>query len=206
MRQVYDTALQGWVRPRTVLAAGNSPPYPTAMSRRLLLILASILVGMLWASGGCPRSEPKHRGHVERTGAISGIQEQASAPEAYVVVLRGTVIRKPWTKTGESWNAGGSHYYVLDVGDAVISQRSAREGVILRPSDRVAFGDFERFRDQRVAVKGRFVEGKPWTPSEGTVEQHPVSGTHPVTGEVVPLLRGSGFQVFEITRLDEEAP
>ena len=177
------------------------------MSRRFLLVLESIVVGVPWAYVGCSRSEKKSLAHPERPVTVSESEEQVSEPEADIVVLEGTVIRKGWTKTGESWNAGGSHYYVLDVGGAVISHPSAREGVTLRPSDGVPFGVFQRFKDHRVAVEGRFVEGKPWTPREvDRYMQHPVLPTHPVTGEVIPLRRGSGFQVFEITRLDEEGP
>lgn len=176
------------------------------MSRRLLLVLESILVGVPWAPVGCSRSEKKSSVHPERPITVSETEEQVSEPETDTIVLEGTVIQKSWTKTGESWNAGGSHYYVLDVGGAVIPHRSAREGVILRTSDRVLFGVFERYKDHRVAVEGRFVEGKPRPPRERGVEQHPLPVTNPVTGEVISLVRGSGFQVFEITRLDKEAP
>ena len=173
------------------------------MPRKLLLVLESILVGMPWVSAGCSQKSPEHKG---RPITVSEIRKQGSEPEADTVVLEGTLIRKGWSKTGESWNAGGSHYYVLDVGSAVISHRNAKEGVILRPSDSVPFDDFERFKDHRVAVVGRFVEGKPWTPGGVEVEQHPMPVTTPVAGEIIPVRRGSGFQVFEIIRLDEKAP
>ncbi len=173
------------------------------MPRRLLLVLESILVGLPWASVGCSQKSPAHPG---RPITVSELGELVSEAEADNVVLEGTLIRKGWSKTGESWNAGGSHYYVLDVGGAIISHRSAKEGVILRPSGSVPFSVFERSKGHLVAVEGRFVEGKPWTPRGREVEQHPVPVTHPVTGEVIPLRRGSGFQVFEITRIDEEAP
>lgn len=170
------------------------------MSRRFLLVLELVLVGVPWASVGCSRSEVQSSARPERPATVSETEEQVSKPATDTIVLEGTVIRKSWTKSGESWNAGGSRYYVLDVGVAVISHRSAREGVILRQSDSVPFDVFERFKGHRVAVEGRFVEGKPWMPRGEGVEQHPV------TSELIPLIRGSGFEVFEITRLDEEAP
>ena len=173
------------------------------MPRRLLLVLQLILVGMSWVSVGCSQKSPAHSPR-PITASITNVP--VSEAEANTVVLEGTLIRKGWSKTGESWNAGGSHYYVLDVGSAVISSRNAKEGVILRPSDRVPFDDFERFKDHHVAVVGRFVEGKPWTPGGEEVEQHPMPVTPPVAGDVIPLRRGSGFQVFEITRFDEEVP
>lgn len=170
------------------------------MSPRLLLVVETILVGVPWAFVGCSHSDRKSPAHAVRPITVS------ETPEADTVVLNGTVIRKGWTKTGESWNAGGSHYYVLDVGEAVITRRSAKEGVILRPSDNVPFDGFERFKDHHVAVVGRFVKGKPWTPGREGVEQQPMPVTPPVTGDVIPLRRGSGFQVQKITRLEKGAP
>ena len=112
-------------------------------------------------------------------------------------VLHGTVIRKGWTKTGESWNAGGSEYYVLDVGEAQIDQKTAKEGVILRPTDAVPFQVFEKLKGRRVAVRGRFVEGVPFVPPVDSMDQYPVR-----LDPTVPILRGSGFEVYEIDPLD----
>jgi hypothetical protein len=103
----------------------------------------------------------------------------------------------------ESWNAGGSHYYVLDVGGMAIPHRSARERVILRPFEGVPLSVFDQYNSQRVAVEGRFVEGGLWTPTVSSMEQHPVPPLNPVTGEVSPIRRGSGFQVLRISPLDE---
>ncbi len=116
--------------------------------------------------------------------------------QAGVVALHGTVIRKEWTKTGESWNAGGSEYYVLDVGDAPIQRRSAREGVILRPSGSLPFSEFAAYTDQQVVVTGRFVSGKQYNSPPGIIEQQPVGydGQAPI--------RGSGFQVHSIDVTD----
>ena len=55
--------------------------------------------------------------------------------------LSGTVILKPWTKSSESWNAGGGSYYVLDVGEAKIMEFSAKEGVIIRFDEGVSSED-----------------------------------------------------------------
>ena len=83
------------------------------MLRRLLLVLGSILLGVPWASLACAQSEEKSLAHAERAISIPQSDAQVARAEADTVVLEGTVIRKPWTKTGESWNAGGSHYFVL---------------------------------------------------------------------------------------------
>lgn len=147
---------------------------------------------LVFSLGGCPdeRRETSRRHQVvEGSNARSAVDEA----DGDLVVLRGTVIRKPWAKTYESWNAGGSEYYVLDVGDTDIRQRSAKEGVILRPSEEVPFPEFEKYRDQRVRVKGRFVEARSYEPAPGSPEQYPVD---PTTGRPEP--RGSGFQVYEL--------
>lgn len=176
------------------------------MPKQLLLVLESILVGVVCISNGCSRSVEKSPTNTTPSIPLTQTEELKSEPKLETVLLEGTLIRKGWRKTGESWNAGGSHYYVLDVGGEVISHRSSKEGVILRPSKQVAFNIFEQFKERRVAVKGKFVEGKPWTPKEGTMQQHPVLDVDPTTGKVIPILRGSGFQVFEIIQLDDEAP
>ena len=46
--------------------------------------------------------------------------------------ISGSIILKPWSKTQESWIAGGGEYFVLDVGGADIVEYSANEGVIIR--------------------------------------------------------------------------
>jgi hypothetical protein len=104
--------------------------------------------------------------------------------------LRGKVIRKPWSKTYESWNAGGSDYYVLAVDASAVpaAKRSAKEGVILRASGAAGVEAFKKHKDRLVVAVGRFVEGKPYKPPAGSTEQRPSGWT----------LRGSGFQVLDI--------
>jgi len=132
---------------------------------------------------------------------------ESTVPDG-AVVLNGTVIRKPWRKTYESWNAGGSEYYVLDVGDVAIEHRSAKEGVILRPSDDIPFTDFAKYKDRQVVVRGEYVESKPWTPPPGYDDQYPTERVLPENyspddplpeeREYRPAPRGSGFRVFSI--------
>ena len=134
--------------------------------------------------------------------------------------LTGKVIKKPWVKSFESWNAGGSEYYVLDVGDQTVpgqasngqssatsshipqEQRSAREGVILRPSEAITFEDFRKYVGKRVIVTGSYLPGKPYKPTPGKIEQMPIS-MDPMTGETVYPIRGSGFRVDKITIIED---
>ncbi len=146
------------------------------------LPLGLILVGGITGSWS-PKIEAKEMDTAQK--------KQASNTNCSEATLTGTVIRKPWAKTAESWAAGGSEYYVLDVGDAEVEERSAREGVILRPSDSVAFDSFEEYIDQRVEVIGEYVEAQPYIP-ESSLESYPTG----MNGQ--PLPRGEGFKVCEI--------
>ena len=100
----------------------------------------------------------------------------------------------------ESWNAGGSEYYVLKVEDGVLpsGRRTAKEGVILRPSKAIPLDHLARFVGQTVTCQGQFVDGKPYIPPKGSVEQMPSSAPNPFTGKVDHPIRGSGFKVYVI--------
>ncbi len=100
--------------------------------------------------------------------------------------LSGTVILKPWSKSSESWNAGGGSYYVLDVGDAKIMEFSAKEGVIIRFGEGVSPKDFEELIEKRVQLTGHYV------PKEAVTEPR---GQYPVGIGGKPAPRGSGFKV-----------
>lgn len=120
---------------------------------------------------------------------------QISAPRS-LVSLTGTVIEKPWSKTAESWIAGGGNYYVLDIGELEIEKRSAQEGVILRASEAIAFESFAEYVGKKVEIKGEYVESKPYQP-KSAYESYPMG----MDGR--PLPRGAGFKVDEIRILDE---
>lgn len=100
--------------------------------------------------------------------------------------LSGTVILKPWSKSAESWNAGGGSYYVLDVGDAKIMEFSAKEGVIIRFGEGVNAEEFEDLIGKRVDLTGHYV------PKEAVTEPR---GQYPVGIDGNPAPRGSGFKV-----------
>ncbi|MGD1805732.1 hypothetical protein ACP6PL_09880 [Dapis sp. BLCC M126] len=114
----------------------------------------------------------------------------------YLISLTGKVIQKPWSKTTESWIAGDSNYYVLDVGDLEIEKRSAQEGVILRASEAITFENFPEYVGETVEIKGEYVNSKPYQP-KSAYESYPMG----MDGR--PLPRGAGFKVYEIRVLDE---
>lgn len=160
--------------------------YDTAMryrtSKATMLALAVALAGGSCASrSGEQTPDPSDKRSVS-TG------DSGSAAD---VVLRGTVLKKPWSKSLESWNAGGSEYYVLDVGDAHIAHRSAAEGVTLKPTEAVSENTLASMVGEQVEVAGTYVEARPYQPSEPT-EQYPTD----MDGK--PLPRGAGFAVTSI--------
>jgi hypothetical protein len=100
--------------------------------------------------------------------------------------LSGTVILKPWSKSSESWNAGGGSYYVLNVGETKIMEFSAKEGVIIRFGEGVTPKDFEGLIGKRVELTGHYV------PKKAVKEAR---GQYPVGIDRKPIPRGSGFKV-----------
>lgn len=106
--------------------------------------------------------------------------------------LSGKIIKKPWSKSGESWRAGGSEYYVLDVGGAEVEDRTAEEGVILRASDSVSMEEIAAAVDSEVEVNGVYVPDTPYEPQDPG-EQYPMG----MDGKPVP--RGGGFRVLTLT-------
>ena len=107
-------------------------------------------------------------------------------PYEKIYNLSGTVILKPWSKSAESWNAGGGSYYVLDVGDAKIMEFSAKEGVIIRFGEGANAEEFEDLIGKRVDLTGHYV------PKEAVTEPR---GQYPVGIDGKPAPRGSGFKV-----------
>lgn len=132
--------------------------------------------------------------------AVGCHEERPRPASASLEVLTGVVIRKEWSKSYESWNAGGSEYYVLEIEnpESLPSKRMARQVVVLRPSASVPFERFADVVGKRIRCRGVFVPGAPYTPSKDSVEQMPSPVTDPMTGKAAYPIRGSGFQVHSI--------
>ena len=108
--------------------------------------------------------------------------------------LQGIVIHKPWTKSLESWQAGGSDYFVLDTGDNPVKVKTAEEGVILKPTEEVTEDILSNYKGQSVIVTGEYKEHQPVTPDP--MSQYPTD----FNGD--PLPRGGGFAVFTIEAME----
>jgi len=159
---------------------------------RISRLPASVLAIVVLSSGGVPAlgcGSPRAPAPV----APAPPSAPPSAPELGRT-LTGTVLQKPWSKSTESWNAGGSEYYVLDVGGATVEERSAAEGVTLLPSDQVPATALATLVGKRVEIHGEYVQAQPYVPSSNT-EQYPQGG------DGQPLPRGAGFRVHAVVEL-----
>lgn len=168
--------------------------YMTRKIRLTGLAIAFLFFGGLLGCSNPVTGETKN-GQNNNESAEVNMQQTTPQIKGEQVTLTGVVIRKPWNKSYESWNAGGGDYFVLDVGDTEIAERSAEEGVILRGSDAVDWESFADYEGQRVQVEGYFIEAEPYVP-QSPMEQYPMG----MDGK--PLPRGSGFQVDAIQILN----
>ena len=80
-------------------------------------------------------------------------------------------------------------------------KRTAKGSVILRESKALPFERFTNFVGQSVICKGEFVTGKPYIPPADSAEQVP-SPVPSFLGKSEPPLRGGGFKVYAITRIE----
>lgn len=115
------------------------------------------------------------------SGAPSDAPSDVGAPSAAEpgdTVLIGTLVHKRWSKTMESWDAGGSDYFVLETGDetVVLQLTGPVTGEALLPLD-----------GKKVELQGRMVEGK--------VPEMPPHSQYPMDMNGGPLPTGAGFRV-----------
>jgi len=130
--------------------------------------------------------------------ALTMAAGSCTAPKAQsnrsLVSFDGTVVKKGWTKSFESWDAGGSEYYVLEADESSIVAEGMSRKLILRPSNSVSFEEFGRFVGRRVQVAGEILEPQPYVPRD-PAEPYPSD----LDGR--PRNRGSGLRVHEIRLL-----
>ena len=161
------------------------------LNRRILKLRrynAFFVFGLMVACGGSRSAAPS-----------ASVSPESSEPAPGAVPLGakelvGTVIKKPWTKSAESWNAGGSDYFVLDVGDAPVEKRTAAEGVLLIPAGDIRFEGLEAWVGKRVMVRGDYVEGRP--------PKIPERSQFPTGPDGEPAPQGAGFEVLMIDAAD----
>ena len=153
----------------------------------------ALAIALLTGGGACSQTPVEE---VEtRSPSTETIQPTTTKLTSEMVKLTGILIHKQWSHSVESWMAGGSDYYVLDVGDVEIEDRSAREGAILRVSDAVTEEIFAAHVGQNVEVWGEYVAAEPYVP-QSPMESYPMD----MNGN--PLPRGAGFKVYEIQAIE----
>ena len=164
--------------------------------KKLVLLFAALLVA------GCGE---KSSSEGSESASESSTPSNESADALSLKSLTGVVIRKGWTKSRESWEAGGSEYYVLKIEDFALpsEKQTAKGSVILRESKAFPFERFTNFVGQSVTCKGELVAGKPYIPFDPR-EQVPSRVANPRGEPDPPPLRGGGFKVYAITRIEDK--
>lgn len=87
----------------------------------------------------------------------------------------GTLVQKPWTKTGQSYCAQGSEYWVL--------QTNPNKEWVLEGTEEQKKA-WKQYANRQVRIKGK-IETKTIRPNLNLMEQRPVT-QNPMTGEDEP--------------------
>lgn len=123
--------------------------------------------------------------------------QAATTDNAGTTIICGRVLSKPWSKTVESWDAGGSDYFVMAM-DPAHAQAHPEYGanIILRTpeSGKVTKHEFAQWDTRHTCVRGALVHATTYVP-QFDWEQYPIGAG----GQ--PLPRGSGILVAKIGRL-----
>lgn len=103
--------------------------------------------------------------------------ESVAPPSSQVLEFAGTLQEKPWSKSLESYYAGGSEYFILELPDSASSNAPVfslgdRSKVLIRPSHAVPIDELRRFRNQRVKVRCVALAQEKSTVSD--MSQHPL--------------------------------
>ena len=147
---------------------------------------------ILATNAGCVLAAPGQTQSQTTDTTIETIETIESDRE--LVILSGELIEKPWSKSVESWMAGGGDYYVLELDEDSLEEADDATP-ILRGSDAVPWESFADYEGLRVEVEGEFIEPEPYEPSS-PMEQYPIDM------EGRPLPRGGGFKVYSIRAID----
>jgi len=123
---------------------------------------------------------------------VEGKTVLIKAPAEPQVTHSGLLIKKPWTKTPQSFEAGGSDYFVLRI---TTPGQPARE-LILFTSQQISEDQLNPLVGKMVAATGVMQAGKPYQPT-GPFEQVPVTPN----GELPT--RGAGLEVRSIVEVPE---
>ena len=159
----------------------------------------SLAIITLAITAGCVLSAPGQTQNQTTDSTIDAINDssidETIESDRELIILSGELIQKPWSKTVESWMAGGGDYYVLQLDEESLTESEDDPSPILRGSDEVPWESFTDYQGLRVEVEGEFIEPEPYEPSS-PLEQYPID----IEGR--PLPRGGGFKVYSIREID----
>ena len=150
--------------------------------------------------------------YIELATGATGYMPNDPANRQKSFMVKGWVVHKPWTKSMESWLAGGSDYYLLEKARAA-GGIALPEPLFLRLSKSVSFARFKKFTGKKVKIVAILdipkVESKPQPVSQRPIEQpimqRPVM-QRPVgrLGEVPEAGSGKGIRVLFIGHIRYE--
>lgn len=115
-----------------------------------------------------------------------------------IYVLQGKVVQKFWTKSMESWLAGGSDYCILDITGFNNPENPVSGAIYLRASEHLSYPDIRQYDGKFVEIRG--VHDVP----KITVTPDTMKGQYPVGPDGKPQApsgSGDGIRVYEIREL-----
>lgn len=128
--------------------------------------------------------------------------------ETYRYTLRGTFIRRPQTKSFESWNAACESIHLLELDAHHTVELPLQRTIQLRPSTHISCDDLDTFADAIVEIECAYTQGQisrpPQVSDSEHIAQRPIGPDVNATEQ--PQSRYSGFIVTKIRRLDTAAP
>ena len=148
--------------------------------------------------------------HIELASGATGYMPNAPSKRQKCFVVKGRVVHKPWSKSMESWRAGGSDYYLLEAARTAADIELPRP-LFLRPSQSVSFVKFKKFAGNRVKIIAILDTPKVQRQSP-SLSQRPISQVpimqRPDNGREKPLSPGcgKGIKVLFIKLVADKTP
>lgn len=145
----------------------------TSRSRRFMFVLVCLVA----LPFGAVRAEPSD-------------ESPAALPVSVKTeVVQGTLVHRPWSKSMESFEAGGSDYFAVERG------KPGEGRVVVLPSDQVPRERLLALVGKRIEIKGDRVAPRPFVPEPGS--QYPVG----MDGQPAVKAVGGGLRALSVKPL-----
>lgn len=132
---------------------------------------------------------------------VSSLQNIVIPTKIYT--LRGKIQYKRWTKSMESYLAGGSDYCILETTGFYNEHNPIVGTIYLRPSDQISFNEIRKYAGKMVEIVGEYdVPERQFLSAENNLEQRPIE--YDINGNEIPVTEtkapgsGHGIRVYEI--------